>query len=108
MKATVRRNVGVPVCVGITAAKTLAKLANKLAKNIPGFDGVRHWDSVPAAHRESLMRRLSVIEIWGVATRLTKRLNVLGIHPSARGTPRRNTSGRRRECPFNGGSTVGI
>ena len=27
------------------------------------------------------MRRLSVIEIWGVATRLTKRLNVLGIHP---------------------------
>jgi DNA polymerase V len=27
------------------------------------------------------MGRLSVIEIWGVATRLTKRLNVLGIHP---------------------------
>ncbi|WP_258229187.1 DUF4113 domain-containing protein, partial [Arthrobacter sp. HMWF013] len=29
--------------------------------------------------REGLMRRLSVVEIWGVATRLTKRLNVLGI-----------------------------
>ncbi len=26
------------------------------------------------------MGRLSVIEIWGVATRLTKRLNTLGIH----------------------------
>ncbi|MCU1520226.1 MAG: polymerase subunit UmuC, partial [Arthrobacter sp.] len=66
MKATVRRNVGVPVCVGIAATKTLAKLANKWAENNPAFDGVCHWDSV--------------IEIWGVATRLTKRLNVLGIH----------------------------
>jgi DNA polymerase V len=26
------------------------------------------------------MRRLSVLEIWGVATRLTKRLNALGLH----------------------------
>ena len=80
MKATVRRNVGVPVCVGIAPTKTLAKLANKWAKNNPAFDGVCHWDSVPAADREALMRRLSVIEIWGVATRLTKRLNALGIH----------------------------
>ncbi len=80
MKAAVRRNVGVPVCVGIASTKTLAKLANKWAKNNPAFDGVCHWDSVPAAEREGLMRRLSVIEIWGVATRLTKRLNGLGIH----------------------------
>jgi hypothetical protein len=80
MKATVRRNVGVPVCVGIAATKTLAKLANKWAKNNPAFAGVCHWDSVPTTDRERLMGRLSVIEIWGVATRLTKRLNVLGIH----------------------------
>ena len=80
MKTAVRRNVGVPVCVGIAGTKTLAKLANKWAKNNPAFGGVCHWDSVPAADRESLMRRLSVIEIWGVATRLTKRLNFLGIH----------------------------
>jgi DNA polymerase V len=34
MKATVRRNVDVPVCVGIAGTKTLAKLANKWVKNI--------------------------------------------------------------------------
>ncbi|MCO4273833.1 Y-family DNA polymerase [Pseudarthrobacter sp. HLT3-5] len=79
MKTAVRRNVGVPVCVGIAGTKTLAKLANKWAKNNPGFGGVCHWDSVPAAERDSLMGRLSVVEIWGVATRLTKRLNVMGI-----------------------------
>jgi DNA polymerase V len=79
MKAAVRRNVGVPVCVGIAGTKTLAKLANKLAKNNPAFNGVCLWDSLPLARREALMARLSVIEIWGIAARLTKRLNAIGI-----------------------------
>ena len=52
MKTSVRRNVGVPVCVGIATTKTLARLANKWAKNNPAFGGVSHWDSVPAADRE--------------------------------------------------------
>jgi DNA polymerase V len=80
MKTAVRRNVGVPVCVGIAGTKTLAKLANKWAKHNPAFDGVCHWDAVPAARREKLMAGLSVIELWGVASRLTRRLNGLGIH----------------------------
>jgi DNA polymerase V len=80
MKTAVRRNVGVPVCVGIAGTKTLAKLANKWAKNNPAFDGVCHWDSVPEGRREALMAGLSVVELWGVASRLTKRLNGLGIH----------------------------
>ncbi|MEW9870985.1 Y-family DNA polymerase [Arthrobacter sp. HS15c] len=80
MKAAAARNVGVPVCVGIARTKTLAKLANKWAKHNPAFDGVCRWDSVPAARREVLMAGLSVVELWGVATRLTKRLNAIGIH----------------------------
>jgi DNA polymerase V len=80
MKTAVRRNVGVPVCVGIAETKTLAKLANKWAKHNPAFDGVCHWNAVPAGQREKLMAGLSVIELWGVAARLTKRLNGLGIH----------------------------
>jgi DNA polymerase V len=80
MKTAVRRNVGVPVCVGIAGTKTLAKLANKWAKHNPAFDGVCHWDAVPAAQREKLMAGLPVIELWGVAARLTKRLNAQGIH----------------------------
>ncbi|MEC5190882.1 MULTISPECIES: Y-family DNA polymerase [unclassified Arthrobacter] len=80
MKTAVRRNVGVPVCVGIAGTETLAKLANKWAKNNPAFDGVCHWDAVPVAQRNNLMAGLSVIELWGVASRLTKRLNSTGIH----------------------------
>jgi DNA polymerase V len=37
MKNAVRRNVGVPVCVGIAGTKTLAKLANRWAKNNPAI-----------------------------------------------------------------------
>ena len=80
IKAAAARNVGVPVCVGMATTKTLAKLANKWAKHNPAFGGVCRWDSVPAIQRETLMAKLSVVEIWGVATRLTKRLNAIGIH----------------------------
>jgi len=79
IKVACQKHVGVPVCVGIARTKTLAKLANKWAKHNPAFQGVCRWDSIPEEQRETLMARLSVIEIWGVATRLTKRLNAMGI-----------------------------
>jgi DNA polymerase V len=78
MKAVVRRHVGVPVCVGIAPTKTLAKLANKWAKNNKAFSGVCHRNSVPAAEREALLGHLSVEEVWGIAGRLTRRLDVMG------------------------------
>ena len=79
IKDAVRRHVGVPVCVGIARTKGLAKLANKLAKHNQDFAGVCHWESIPEDVRDGLMSRLSVVELWGVATRLTKRLNAMGI-----------------------------
>ena len=37
MRARVRKGIGLPVGVGIGATKTLAKLANRLAKKHPDF-----------------------------------------------------------------------
>lgn len=79
IKAATARHVGVPVCVGIARTKTLAKLANKWAKHNPAFGGVCRWDSVPAFQQEELMGRLPVMELWGVAARISARLNALGI-----------------------------
>lgn len=79
MKDAVRRHVGVPVCVGIAPTKTLAKLCNKWAKNNASFGGVCLWDAVPQEARDGLLARLPVDEIWGIAGRLTRRLNALGI-----------------------------
>lgn len=80
IKETVKRNTGLPVCVGIASSKTRAKLSNAWAKHNPDFQGVCHWESVPLSQREHLMSSLPVSEIWGIAGRLSKRLNAMSIH----------------------------
>jgi len=40
LRATVRAWTGIPTCVGIGPTKTLAKLANHIAKTQPALDGV--------------------------------------------------------------------
>ena len=40
LRSTVRAWTGIPTCVGIGPTKTLAKLANHIAKTIPDLDGV--------------------------------------------------------------------
>jgi DNA polymerase V len=79
IKATVQRNTGLPVCVGIAPTKTLAKLANRWAKGNTRFGGVCHWQLIPAHQREALLRRLKVTDIWGVGAKNAARLNALGI-----------------------------
>src|SRR4051794_22144217 len=53
MRATVRRWTGIPTCVGIAPTKTLAKLANAVAKKNPIFGGVCDL-SDPAVRRAVL------------------------------------------------------
>ena len=79
IKDTLARLIGVPVCVGVANTRTLAKLANKWAKKVPIFEGVCVWPDIHPADREQLMRQLPVSEIWGIAGRLEKRLNAIGI-----------------------------
>ncbi len=40
LRATVLRWTGIPTCVGIGPTKTLAKLANHIAKSVPELKGV--------------------------------------------------------------------
>lgn len=79
MKAAVAKHVGLPVCVGIAPTKTLAKFSNRVAKQNPAMGGVCSYDILPAAHRDHIMSRVPVTGIWGIASRLGKRLNALGI-----------------------------
>ncbi len=67
----------IPVGVGIAPTKTLAKLANRAAKKIPKCQGVCVMDQ---PHKwEWFLRRIPVTDIWGVATRLARRLEPLHI-----------------------------
>jgi DNA polymerase V len=77
IKKTVFRATGIPVCVGMGPTKTLAKLANFAAKKWKQTGGV--LDLSDPVRRERLMRIVPVGEVWGIGSRITARLNQLGI-----------------------------
>lgn len=71
---------GLPVCVGIAATKTLAKLANHCAKKRPEYQGVCNFNSLSPAALDEILASIEVGEIWGVGLRLAPRLQKLGLH----------------------------
>ncbi|WP_309080768.1 Y-family DNA polymerase [Zhihengliuella sp.] len=79
VREAVRRHVGLPVCVGVASSKTLAKFANHVAKNNPGFGGVCSLGSMPAEQLRRLQERLPATEVWGVGRRSGEKLEGLGI-----------------------------
>ena len=79
MRHRIRQWTGLPVCVGCGPTKTLAKIANHLAKKNPEFDGVCDLHAMTRPQRLQWMSQLEVSEVWGVGRRIAKRLNALGI-----------------------------
>ena len=79
IRARVRQWLGLPVCVGFGETKTLAKLANHVAKKRPGFDGVCDLAALSPAGRDALLEGIDVGEVWGVGYRGTPRLKALGL-----------------------------
>ncbi|MCW5599665.1 MAG: Y-family DNA polymerase [Nitrosomonas sp.] len=68
-----------PVCVGLGATKTLAKLANHIAKKQLGFNGVCDLSSMPSTQLENLLSTIEVGEVWGVGRQISLHLNKAGI-----------------------------
>lgn len=74
---TVRRWVGVPTAVGIGATKTLAKLANRIAKKHPTAQGV--WQLTDTADSLALLGQIDVADVWGIGLQSSLKLNTHGI-----------------------------
>jgi DNA polymerase V len=79
IRQRVKQWTGLPVCVGCGPTKTLAKIANHLAKKNPEFDGVCDLHAIPRPERLQWMSQLEVGEVWGVGKRIAKRLNAMGV-----------------------------
>jgi DNA polymerase V len=77
MRATVLQWTGIPVSVGVGPSKTLAKLANRLAKKDPASGGVLALDT--ADEQEAALDRVALTDLWGVAGRMAERLAKIGI-----------------------------
>ncbi|MFA6970604.1 MAG: Y-family DNA polymerase [Gallionella sp.] len=79
MRSTIKQCVGIPVCVGIAPSKTLAKLANHVAKKQPSFNGVCNFNELSEDELDNLLEKIGVGEIWGVGRRTFTRLQEMGI-----------------------------
>lgn len=80
IKQDVKVTTGLPVCVGIGASKTLAKLANHLAKKHPQFAGVCDISSMSREALYQWMTETAVGEVWGIGGKTAKKLKELKIN----------------------------
>ncbi len=80
--------VGIPMCIGIAPTKTLAKLANHVAKTAerkPGvypdrYAQVCHLGALSKTELDAVLAATEVGEVWGVGRRIAQQLKDGGIH----------------------------
>lgn len=77
IRQRILRWTGIPVSVGIGTTKTLAKIANKLAKKNKMCAGVLDLTSHPRT--EDFLKSLDVEDVWGVGWRYARLLKRHGI-----------------------------
>lgn len=87
MRARIWQWIGIPCGIGLGTTKTLAKLANHIAKTAERKPGlypaelaqVCNLAALPASDLEALMAMTDVGDVWGVGPRLAQQLQPLGV-----------------------------
>jgi DNA polymerase V len=88
IRARILQWTGIPCGVGIGATKTLAKLANHIAKTADRKPGsypaklaqVCNLASLETSERDAVLAATAVNEVWGVGRRISQQLQAEGIH----------------------------
>ena len=80
MRGRILKWTGLPVCVGVGSTKTLAKLANHIAKKQSQFNGVCNLNALADNELNKLLNNIDVGEVWGVGRRLASKLKALAIN----------------------------
>lgn len=78
LRAKILQYTGVPVCIGIAATKTLAKVANKIAKKYRKDKGVCLLDTPSKVQRA--LKLTEVDDVWGIGPRYAIKLYQSGIN----------------------------
>lgn len=87
-RAQVQQSIGLPCCIGIGPSKTLAKLANHMAKSAGRKPGsypatlahVCNLHDYSERQRTWLYQRTAAADVWGVGPRIAKQLATAGVH----------------------------
>lgn len=87
VRARIERWIGIPTCIGIAPTKTLAKLANHIAKDAERKPGsypaqhsqVCHLGALAPADVAQLLAATDVGDVWGVGPRIGAQLREAGV-----------------------------
>lgn len=77
IRETVGRWTGIPVSVGLGPTKTLAKLANRLAKRDPAAEGVFDFSACPDG--DAVLDGVAARDVWGIGRRYAAMLERFGV-----------------------------
>ena len=78
LRKYILKGVGIPTSIGIAPTKTLAKVANRIAKKYP--EQTHHVYIIDSPEKiEKALKWLPIEDIWGIGKRLTKRFQARGI-----------------------------
>lgn len=75
---TTTKGTGIPLSLGISYTKTLAKVASKFAKKYRDYKGVCIIDS--EIKREKALRLFSIEDVWGIGRRYSKKLRYYSVN----------------------------
>jgi len=78
LRRRIRREIGLPVSVGIAPSKTLAKIATDRAKKLPELSGALALLDTPTINHH--LPHITVDDVWGVGRHLTPKLKAAGVH----------------------------
>lgn len=82
IRGAVEQWTGIPVSIGIAPTKTLAKVANNIAKKYKGYGGVFFADS--RERIEKVLAATATGDVWGIGHRLSYKLGEYGISDALR------------------------
>lgn len=77
IRRIIKKWVGIPTSIGIAPSKTLAKVANDLAKK-DKTHGVFSLNSFSA--QEAVLKKFPIEDVWGIGCNLKRKLNLLGVY----------------------------
>ena len=80
IRKRIRQQTGLPVCVGIGASKTLAKLANHIAKKNSQFQGICDLNAMTTQEQNRWLHKIKIGKVWGVGKQLAPKLQQIGIY----------------------------
>ena len=103
VRRTVRQWTGLPVGVGIAETRTLAKIANRIAKTSARTEGV--LDLTGSPWRDKALELTQVGDVWGIGKQFARKLDRNGVR-TALDLSRRPDAWVRKEMGVSGLRTV--